>query len=464
MHQIWVVLKNFTTTFRGLLIGLCLLTLGVTAFGNTQDSLMLLLKNKGIVREKVYLELANYYLKTNDTQSVVYAQKVLQSSEAENRSEWRFSAHVIMGQYYLSQLALEQSKHHFLQAQQLASSLVQKAKTDIAMAELSIAEANYYEALEFLRLAKTNIDNNEIGFEVYYFEGICYKMLHEQALAKVRFDNAYKIARLVNDASFLARINYQLGSLFFDQQIYPKAFYHLKQSVQQQGLDTLSNLQGQSFMLIGQIYMLQGEFTRAYKYFAGSAHIFARLKQNDGQAQSQLFMAEVSLRLGQLNNAMQHVKLATLFFDQLVNMAGLADCQLLYAHIFIELNQPESAAEYLQRAMALDQSLFTDNRQYNLYYIMALWQYKTKNFHDAIESLQTALKIAEKNGDFYKLAQTYNTLSDYQYEYGRYKSAVENLQLANTFADSLNHLLHNDELRYMQSEHETSRTQTVIDY
>jgi PAS domain S-box-containing protein len=463
LQQNWVVLKYLHLVARQLLLGVFLLAVVGNNFGNTVDSLTLLLKQKGIVRESIYLELASYYLKTNDSLCVSYAQKVLKSSDAPLHSDWRFQAHLLLAKYYQAQMLFEKSFTHLQQAQPLAGSLMQKAQTDIALAELSIKKQNAFQAIEYLRLAKNNIDNNEIGFEVYLFEGVCFNMLNEPDIAKTRFDNALKIAQVINKPALFARIYYQLGDWYFNELMYPQAFYHIKESVKNQGTDTISDLQAQSLLIIGQIYHLQSEYNRAYKYFAGAARIFSTLRYKAGEAQSQLLLAKVSLQLKQYNNALMHVKLADLYFESINSKEGIIEAQLEYAQIYIELNELARAAAVLQRTMTMDQNLFNNQRKYNLYFTMATWQYKTKNYHDAIESLNTALEIATKCSDYYKLAKVYETLSLYQYDYGKYKASIENLQLANNFSDSLYHLLHNDELRYLQSEHETNRTQTVID-
>ncbi len=429
---------------------------------NTPDSLLRLAKKNEANRDYIYIELAQYYLQKNDSTCLEYANKAIEQKIIDNNYQVSFESNTIIGNYYLRNNKNKKAEKYFNNALSFSGTLSQKSQTYVYLAQTMLNMGNPLQSLEYLRLAKNGVDNNHLGFLVYLNEGIAYYNLNDKKAAETRWENALKMAEMSESNNEKAQIYFYYGLIKFDKLQFPESFYYVSQSIVNYKTDTLNTIYALGFALMGDIYLLQNNVKKAVAAYNHAYSVFLELDQK----------ANIALLANKIGNA----KLKMLKYTQAINWffkveadslnAGttqIVNCYIGLSQAYLAINNLNVAQKYFDKAIAVKNLSKNTIDLFNIEMQQAKLLASKKIYNQAVKHANNASNIAGKTGSINQLAQAYQLLSDIYYEQRQYKLSAESQKLAYSFIDSLNNCLHNDEIRYIQNQHEANYQKQVID-
>jgi tetratricopeptide (TPR) repeat protein len=160
----------------------------------------------------------------------------------------------------------------------------------------------------------------------------------------------------INEPKNLAVIQSNLGSIYFEQKQYLKAFNSFNASLKIIRDQKLKTSEARILIKIGELYLRLDELDLAMDYFDESLTICVANKISKNNQIGTLFLkkAEIYFKKEQYSQAVQYLQKAIKEFKNTNNSYSLSECYLLLAKANNKLLKNERALDYLETSLAIN--------------------------------------------------------------------------------------------------------------
>ena len=160
----------------------------------------------------------------------------------------------------------------------------------------------------------------------------------------------------INEPKNLAVIQSNLGSIYFEQKQYLKAFNSFNESLKIVRDQKLKTSEARILIKIGELYLRLDELDLAMDYFDESLTICVANKISKNNQIGTLFLkkAEIYFKKEQYSQAVQYLQKAIKEFKNTNNSYSLSECYLLLAKANNKLLKNERALDYLETSLAIN--------------------------------------------------------------------------------------------------------------
>lgn len=444
------------------------LLFGINCFAYSEqniDSLTNLLSGKNGDKLKISNDIAEILLEKNDSILVEYINEGLSSSKIHSVSEV-IRANELLGDFYLKSYKYDQSIKNYNTALSLAKTFEGKAFFTIRIAIVQYEIEEIMESLEYLRQAKSyllNVENNELWYTAYYYEGLCYFQIDDFELAKQRWLKAQKYSKNLNSSFYTAQINAMLGEVNLFQNNYLASLNYLNTSILSLRNDTITESYATALQNLGHLYALNQNYREADQYFHASATIFDVL----GNKKS---YARLLTEIGTIDLLEDNIRDAYLNFSQAVKLFSITGSKkgLALAHTGLakslrrngDLNQAKTS---LQKAEKYSNGNFSDLliAKINLEY--GNWYFIKQTYNKALNHAEKALTLLKKSNNYFELSSCYKLISDINYAKKDFKRAADQLRNSSEINQLIHEIINSQEYKFLQSQYEVERKQSVIE-
>lgn len=214
----------------------------------------------------------------------------------------------------------------------------------------------------------------------------------------------------INEPKNLVVIQSNLGSIYFEQKQYLKAFNSFNASLKIIRDQKLKTSEARILIKIGELYLRLDELDLAMEYFDESLTICVANKISKNNQIGTLFLkkAEIYFKKEQYQQAIQYLDQAIKEFINTNNNYSLSECYLLLAKVNSKLLNKERALDYLETSLAIyyeidNHSKITEALILKSYLLLELEPLVAKN---QAEEILTRIKPETSNeikADLYKL-------------------------------------------------------------
>ena len=429
------------------------------------DSLYSLVSNKNNNKLKLYNDIAELLLVKKDSALVYYIHKGLSTSKINSTRE-TIRAYELLGNYYLKTYRYNKAIKNYYTALSLAKSIEKKAFLiiNIAIAQYDIEEV--MESLEYLRQAKSyllTVDDNELWYKAYYYEGLCYFQIDDFELAKQRWIKAQKYTKTLNSDLYTAQINAMLGEVNLLQNNYLASLNHLNTSILSLRNDTITDSYATALLNLGHLYVINQNYHEAEQYFNASATIFEVLGDKNGYAR-------VLTEKGLINLFDKNIRQAYLNFNKAIELYSITRSKkgLSIAHLGLakslringDLTQ---ALKSLNLAEKYAQGNFSDLLIAKIKLESGNWYFNKHRYDSALNFSISALALLQKANNYTELSVCHKLISDINYAKKDFRSATDHMRKASEIDKLIHEIINSQEYKYLQSQYEVERKQSVIE-
>ena len=160
----------------------------------------------------------------------------------------------------------------------------------------------------------------------------------------------------INEPKNLVVIQSNLGSIYFEQKQYLKAFNSFNESLKIVRDQKLKTSEARILIKIGELYLRLDELDLAMDYFDESLTICVANKISKNNQIGTLFLkkAEIYFKKEQYSQAVQYLQKAIKEFKNTNNSYSLSECYLLLAKANNKLLKNERALDYLETSLAIN--------------------------------------------------------------------------------------------------------------
>ena len=160
----------------------------------------------------------------------------------------------------------------------------------------------------------------------------------------------------INEPKNLVVIQSNLGSIYFEQKQYLKAFNSFNASLKIIRDQKLKTSEARILIKIGELYLRLDELDLAMDYFDESLTICVANKISKNNQIGTLFLkkAEIYFKKEQYSQAVQYLQKAIKEFKNTNNSYSLSECYLLLAKANNKLLKNERALDYLETSLAIN--------------------------------------------------------------------------------------------------------------
>jgi len=304
--------------------------LGMSAFAQNQkiDSLKKIIENEpGNLQKTILLnEIADLYKSENPAYTKEFAEKALILSRKNNYIKEEGKAYINLGNY-------------------------------------SIISGDYQKALEYFRLGKELLEENNSPDEyskelarIYGSIGIVFSEQNSYAKALEYHLKALKLYEKQGDKQTLSRIYNNVGIVYKAQNENPEALkyfikaYNLQDSLKDPTIGiTITN--------IGNAYFAQNNYEKAFKYYKEAENQFQKNTDYRGLGELYNNLGRYYHQTGKKQNAIQAWNEAIESFNQIKDKFGISDTYYMLGQFYFSEQNYRQALDYTQKANSLAKEL-----------------------------------------------------------------------------------------------------------
>jgi tetratricopeptide (TPR) repeat protein len=286
-------------------------------------------------------------------------------------------------------------------------------------------------------LNKTPASNQRLRGECFYALGEGYYFLQQYDSALIKYKYALDLFRNINDSSYIAATQNNIGLLNYYKGNYDEALTAYQESLQLE--EQLNNPLGvaKSHQNLGLIYSQWGKTEQQKAHNTLALDIYTKLDDKESIANLQNNLGVLHVRLNEFDTAFEYYQSAYNTFKSLDDKDGIATSLSNLASLFQNLNQLDRAVDYYNQAIAIFTALEDKHRLIYTYSSLGDVFHQKGNQRKAIEyytkaeDLNQSLGIADiQLENMESLYNSYKAMEDY-------KNANRILESLRTLNDSI---------------------------
>jgi len=432
---------------------------------NHADSLLLVLKQSKKNQAETLNSLAEYYLSNNDSQSFKFANRAIEVSEKAKDKRQLYRAYLSLGTYYRQKRNFEKANLNLDKALQLSKNPYDKSVVFIQLAVISIEDEKNRLALDYLSQVRTFLyenPNQELMYQYYLYEGLCYFQSEDYQIATFCWNKALDLAKATDNKIKLARVYDYLGRASFVSNDYLSGYSFYQRALENLHTDSVSEVYASTLNHIGDIYKIQGNFKSATFFYQSALSAYSRLDVEIGKGDCYTSLGKLQLEQDHYTEALNYFNLAKEIFNRLNYYRGLSE---VYNQLGILLRMKQDynlATDCFNQATRYSKWTLSENQLFKTYIEISRLYLDEHKFDSALIAAHSAMNYGNNSGDLSNLSKFYDVLSEIYYQQGDFKKAYENYKKATIYKDSVQLLINKKEIKFLQAKHETERQQNVI--
>ncbi len=371
---------------------------------NKADSLLNLLKSsRKHERITVLHQLTRYYISTNGTLALKYANDVIDLAEELNMPEEKATAMKNVGNVYFY------------------------------MGRYRLAEESYLEAIEIFELTG-NIDG---AAKVYNNMGVINSRLGNYDKSLQYYQRSMNIKETLGDKQGIAATANNIGEIYKFKGDYQNALLNYQKSYELK--EELGEKQGMANSLnnLGEIYSLWSDYEKAIEYYLEANSIFS--------AQGNLQAISVSYHnIGDLYHKLKNYELAKKNYlkaletqTKLGDRGGVIHSLKNLGSIYIETNELDAAQQSFLEALTIAQELEDKTGIASILNYFGRLNIIQKDYKAAIEKFNQSLSINKELGNPYGIANNHNSLGKVYLQLNNYQMSLGHYNASLKIADTL---------------------------